>query len=112
MKIHNIKLHEQFCDPVAMGTKPFEVRRNDRGYQAGDYIRFTSIDDVLNKVHHPIDKEIFKITYVLSGWGIEDGFVVLGIKKLEDRRELALINGIHKYVNIDETKTAPDKGGN
>jgi len=87
--IHNIKLNIQFCDPVAMGIKPFEVRRNDRGYRAGDFIRFTSVDDALNRVHHPIDKQIFKITYVLSGWGIEPEFVVLGIKKEENLQEKA-----------------------
>ena len=92
MKIHTIKLNEYFCDPVLSGDKTFEVRRNDRGYQAGDYVRFVSVDDVLNKAHHPIDKEIFKITYVLSGWGIQDGFVVFGIQKQENRRGYELEN--------------------
>lgn len=79
--IHYIKLNKAFCGAVMSGAKPFEIRRNDRGYQTGDLIKFTSVDDVLNKVHHPIDEEIFKITYVLSGWGLQEGFVALGIER-------------------------------
>jgi len=31
---------------------------------------------------HPIKTQEFIITYIMSGWGIKEGYVVLGIKKL------------------------------
>ena len=35
MQTHNIKLSYLFADAVYEGLKTFEIRENDRGYQAG-----------------------------------------------------------------------------
>ena len=80
MKIHEIKLHEHFASDVLNGSKNFEVRLNDRGYQTGDEVRFTVVDKHGDRIYHVLDDKTFKITYVLSGWGIEQGYVVFGIK--------------------------------
>lgn len=40
MKTHDLKLSIEFCDAVLSGEKTFEVRKNDRGFQTGDLIRF------------------------------------------------------------------------
>lgn len=34
--IHELKCHPQYFARLADGSKTFEIRRNDRGYQAGD----------------------------------------------------------------------------
>lgn len=83
--IHEIKLLETFADAVLDGRKNFEVRENDRGYQRGDIVRFTVVDKAGKRVEHPLETEQFVITYVLSGWGIRDGFVVFGISKISDK---------------------------
>lgn len=83
--IHGIKLLVTFADAVLEGRKNFEVRENDRGYQRGDIVRFTVIDKAGNRVEHPLEIEQFVITYVLSGWGIRDGFVVFGISKISGK---------------------------
>lgn len=44
MKTHNLKLSIDFCDAVLSGEKTFEVRKNDRGFQTGDLIRFIPTD--------------------------------------------------------------------
>lgn len=44
MKTHNLKLSVEFCDAVLSGEKTFEVRKNDRGFQTGDLIRFIPTD--------------------------------------------------------------------
>ena len=82
--IHRIKIRESFADAVYRGDKSFEVRKNDRGYQAGDYVRFTVLydSDGLDMISHPLHERIYVITYVLSGRGIEDGYVVFGIKEI------------------------------
>ena len=79
--IHEIKLREEFCDAVLCGDKNFEVRYNDRGYQKGDIIGFNPVDQCDLPISHPIEHVEFEITYVLSGWGIEQNYVVFGIKK-------------------------------
>lgn len=77
---HNIKLDISFCDLVYSGVKTFEVRRNDRNYQIGDLICFQPVE-------HPVNDKIYEITYVLSGWGIQEGFVVFAIKECELKDE-------------------------
>ena len=80
--VHNIKIRESFADAVLRGDKTFEVRKNDRGYQKGDTIKFTVLydSDGCEMIDHPLSKRKYEITYVLSGWGIEDGYCVFGMK--------------------------------
>jgi len=77
---HQIKLLIDFCEPVITGEKTFEVRKNDRGYQKGDEVIFIPCDREGNPTEHRISKKVYEITYVLSGWGIEQGFVVFSIE--------------------------------
>ena len=85
--IHELKLNIEFCDAVYNGRKSFEVRRNDRGFQTGDHIKFLPFvsgqsDPEKMYPNHPIKTQEYIITYMLNGWGIENGYVVMGIKKL------------------------------
>lgn len=83
MKTHNLKLNMDFCNDVLKGKKTFEIRYNDRGYQTGDLIKFKAVDD---KGYIPciIENRLYKITYILSGWGLKDGYVALGIKEVSE----------------------------
>ncbi len=36
MTTHRLKIQEQYADAVLNGTKTFEIRKNDRGYEVGD----------------------------------------------------------------------------
>ena len=81
--IHEIKLQKGFADAVLSGEKCFEVRYNDRGYQKGDYIKFKVMDGSISH-YHPLNEQTFEITYVLSGWGIKEDYVVFGIKQIEE----------------------------
>ena len=80
--IHELKIQEPFADAIVSGDKNFEIRENDRGFQKGDLINFICID-MFCSIPHQINEETYEITYVLSGWGLKDGFVVLGIKLKE-----------------------------
>ena len=83
VKLHKIDLSEEFADAVLSGDKSFEVRDNDRGYQKGDLIRFNVVDKYYHEsINHPLIRETYLITYVLSGWGIKEGYVVFGIKNV------------------------------
>jgi len=79
-RIHALKLQYGFCDAVFSGEKAFEVRYNDRGFQRGDTVRFIAMDGE-SEIPHPINDVNYEITYVLSGWGIKEDYVVFGIKK-------------------------------
>ncbi|MCI9080044.1 MAG: DUF3850 domain-containing protein [Lachnospiraceae bacterium] len=62
--------------------RPFEIRYNDRNYQKGDIIKIIVVDREGHAFRHPLDMELFRIVYFLEGWGLEDGYVALGIQRL------------------------------
>lgn len=85
---HDLKTWLQYFDAVVEGRKPFEVRRNDRDYQVGDWLRLLPYDTAKQRVvrrngyrHYDVE-----ITYMLTGgqFGVEPGYVVLGIPQEPD----------------------------
>lgn len=82
MKIHEIKLSEEFAEEVLSGQKSFEIRFNDRGYQKGDLVKFKVVDSIgIPHVFHPLNDKLFEITYVLSGCGLKESYVAFSIKE-------------------------------
>lgn len=79
-RIHCLKTWPEFFREVKAGTKPFEVRRNDRGFRVGDVLILQEWDrgsqeytgDMLSK----------RVSYMLEGaaFGIVTGFVVMGLE--------------------------------
>jgi len=76
---HYLKIEKPFADAVVEGRKTFEVRRNDRGFNAGDTIVFQCVGGNV-ELKHKINGRVYKIAYVLSGWGLREAFVAFGIK--------------------------------
>ena len=74
------KILVPFADAILSREKTFEIRKNDEGYQKGDVLVFTVMDtEHFENPTHPLNGKEYEITYVLSGWGIENGYVALGI---------------------------------
>ena len=86
---HKLKLSEPYFSAVLSGSKTFEVRRNDRAYQAGDTLvlmdhsRCDCGQDVCARRRPSIRRVV---TFVYSGdpnlrdlGGIVPGYVVLGL---------------------------------
>ena len=82
---HELEIEEVFADAIMGGDKNFEIRNNDRGFQKGDIIKFIPLDCLhIELPAHPINKKLYQITYVLSGWGLKEGFCVFGFKEVEE----------------------------
>lgn len=81
MGTHKLKLNKNFVDAVYCGQKNFEIRLNDRGYQTGDFVEFVAVDNLGITVPHMIESKVYKITYVLNGWGLKEDYVAFGIKE-------------------------------
>lgn len=81
-RTHTIKIRRDFADDILIGRKRFEIRENDRGYQTGDYVIFKVIDNQgTSRAEHALNNKKFQITYILSGWGLNNGYVAFGIKE-------------------------------
>ena len=86
MRVHNLKILSDYADAIVAGDKTFEIRENDRGFQKGDFIKFRVTDKtgISNNYLHPINNKLYEITFVLSEWGVKNGFVALAIKEKVD----------------------------
>lgn len=88
MKVHKVKIYESYADAVLSGEKTFEIRYNDRGYQKGDRLKFEVLGDgSLLRVSHGLNEKEYEITYVHSGLGMENGYVVLAIQAVKEVEE-------------------------
>ena len=80
MRIHRVKCFNRWFNEVTSGLKMFEVRRNDRDYQAGDLIELNETKDG----EYTGRAAMFEAAYILQSSefpdGIKDGFVIIGLK--------------------------------
>lgn len=85
VRTHYVKCWPSYFDAIARGIKPFDVRRDDRGYQRGDILVLQCwCPRAGHYVSLPTGERIEirrLITYVLPGgqFGVEAGFAVLGL---------------------------------
>lgn len=71
---HEIKIEPPYLEAVLDGRKTFEIRLNDRGYNAGDTVKMTETE-------YPYRKLIAQIAYV-TGYMQQPGYVVFSLKNV------------------------------
>ena len=97
-KEHMLKTDPAVFQDVLDGSKTFEIRFNDRGYQIGDLIvlKETKFTGQQMKSGQPLaytGREIQKrISYVLGGYGLQDDWVILGVQDIEAAKAQAVPN--------------------
>jgi hypothetical protein len=95
-KEHMLKTDPAVFQDVLDGSKTFEIRFNDRGYQVDDLIvlKETKFTGQQMKSGQPLvytGREIQKrISYVLSGYGLQEDWVILGIQDIEAAKAQAV----------------------
>ena len=83
--IHELKTDSEVFQAVVEGRKTFEIRFNDRDFKVGDELVLleTIYTGEQMKQGKPLlfsgNKLRKKVSYVLSGYGLQDGWVILGI---------------------------------
>ena len=92
MKLHELKIKEDYFNAILRGEKTFELRKNDRDYQVGDLIHFVDIDGNNHIIGNPAynKKLVFQITYILQNvqeYGLDKDYCILAIKKLGIKEE-------------------------
>ena len=73
---HKLKIKKQHLVRLITGDKKAEVRKDDRGYQTGDVLKYYSTSQ-RGFIY-------FRITYVNSGYGCLEGFKVLSVERIKD----------------------------
>lgn len=85
MKLHNLKIKEEYATAKLYGNKMFEIRKNDRDFKAGDIVRYSVVYPNGKKpslIYHAIEDKLFVITYI-TDFEQKNGFVVFGEKEVE-----------------------------
>ena len=82
MKLHVLKIKDEYLAEIYCGRKTFELRKDDRDYQVGDLIHFvdTNGDEVDTKEFNK--GNLYEITYILRNvpeYGLQDGYAILSI---------------------------------
>jgi hypothetical protein len=75
---HELKCWPDFFVPVLTGMKTFEVRKNDRNFKLGDVLWLREWDP--HTEMYTGNSVRAKVVYILHDFGLEDGYVVMGIR--------------------------------
>lgn len=74
---HDVKTESKYFKDSKSGIKPFELRKNDRDYKVGDFMKMREYKngewtgDIIRK----------EITYVLENYeGLKPGYCILGVR--------------------------------
>lgn len=83
---HELKTWPAFYDAMLSGDKPFEARFNDRSFQKGDTLHLREWNpDTKEYTGRSCHK---RVTYILSGWGVQAGHVVMGLRDIPECKHL------------------------
>ena len=78
---HELKIWPEYFQAVWDGRKTFEIRKKDRDYQVGDYLKLLEFDP--DKQDYTGSGLLVRVTYILEDPEfVKDGYVVMGIKRV------------------------------
>jgi hypothetical protein len=79
--IHDLKTWPEYYGAVVRGEKPFEVRKDDRGFKVGDTLHLREYDPVFKE--YTGRTTLRRVTYMLADFvALEPGYCVLGLAHL------------------------------
>lgn len=77
MTIHELKILPEYFRAQYNGEKQFEIRKNDRDYKLGDWLKLREYDPIAEM--YTGRYMIVEVTYI-TDYRQKDGYVVLGTK--------------------------------
>ena len=78
MKIHELKIKPEYFEAVRKNKKRFELRRDDRDFEVGDFINLKEFD---NGEYTGRRTGMMPILYILRNcpeYGLSDGYCIIG----------------------------------
>lgn len=102
--IHALKTLPEFFKASAAGVKSFEIRKNDRPYQIGDYVALNE----WNGEQHTGKCVLHRIVYILSDPEYcKEGYAVLGLEPCvigEIREHQRMMRGEREEIPVYDRK--------
>lgn len=90
MTLHHLKAWPEYFEPVRVGHKTFEARKNDRGYRVGDILHLREFDEFAGYTGRELHRVVI---YILHGpaMGIAPNWCVMSLEDLQvaNDRDLA-----------------------
>lgn len=85
MRIHELKCHTDYFEALIAGEKPFEVRKNDRPFEVGDYLALNEVQAEDSCVSENLLYTgrccLVSVSYILADSEYcKEGYVILGIR--------------------------------
>ena len=105
MKQHELKILPQYFQRVWDGTKTFELRKDDRDYQRGDILVLREWDGE----KYTGSAICVKVTYILQDaekYGLQDGYVIMGIRHIESVSDLKPPTNYLRIVSMSPEELA------
>ena len=99
MTIHELKCWPEYFEALWDGKKTFEIRKDDRGYQVGDYLVQREYD--LNSGYSG-RVMVMSVTYVLDNpTFVKDGYVVMSVDEVMGWERLDKFEGnMKRFFNV------------
>lgn len=82
-RTHELNVMAPIADAIWNGSKSFDIRKNERGFNAGDLVRYQCTSWEHEPIEHEINHALFRITYVRSGYGMQERFVAFSIEEVD-----------------------------
>jgi hypothetical protein len=78
---HDLKTWPNYFQDLWTGRKTFELRRDDRGFAVGHYLRLHEWDPVDGTfTGRTVLADVTSVLRDAEGWGLRDGFVILSLR--------------------------------
>lgn len=77
-QIHELKILPEYFNEVMSRTKSFELRKDDRGYKIGDWLKLKEYE---GGKYTGRESDYFRISYILKDcpeYGLMPGYCILG----------------------------------
>lgn len=105
MKAHRLKTWPQYLSAVITGEKKFELRKDDRKFEEGDYLILEGWNPDIGQYTNAT--VILEVVYILRGpaFGLKKGFVIMSCDIVDDQH---FINEAWKLAALNAEKGGSD----
>jgi len=77
--LHQLKIQKEYYEAIYSEKKKFEIRRDDRPYEVGDYLWLKMYEED----HFYNEEMLCKVEYIYRGELCKEGYCIMSIRKID-----------------------------